>query len=295
MLGQLRSCLHLVGWTCFQRILFETTTMDNWWLDRWNITTNQALADLLGFIVLYWFTIMSCNTLYCTCLSNCLSLTECAITYYYYITFYRFFEDTWRIAWYNYLERERDRDSNIDIITNNGYITRFWARKRSASAEAGVAIFLHMENINYLPVNQHGNENPPFWIRNKSSIHLQMVEFLLLIAMLIYRSAMCCENSHHFKHLHFGDVGQARFEDIHRKNLTFGVTFPSPSRKKNEVPSFSREFVSSPNVNPTKMAALCQGRLLFFGAPNRPLCASNLRAIHPKTTKKKKYWASTIQ
>ena len=114
-----------------------------------------------------------------------------------------------------------------------------------------------------------------------------MVEFLLLIAMLIYRSAMCCENSHHFKHLHFGDVGQARFEDIHRKNLTFGVTFPSPSRKKNAVPSFSREFVSSPNVNPTKMAALCQGRLLFFGAPNRPLCASNLRAIHPKTTKKK--------
>ena len=44
---------------------------------------------------------------------------------------------------------------------------------------------------------------------------------------------MCvCENSHHFKHLHFGDVGQARFEDIHRKNLTFGVTFPSPPEKR---------------------------------------------------------------
>ena len=41
--------------------------------------------------------------------------------------------------------------------------------KKSTSAEAGFATFLHMENINYPLVNQHGNENPSFPIRNISS------------------------------------------------------------------------------------------------------------------------------
>lgn len=100
-------CILWAAHVLYVLILFETTMMDNWWLDLSNTNTNQALADLLRFIVLYWFTIMSCNTLYYTCLSNCLSLTECAITYY-YITFYRTFH-TSRIAWYNYLERERQR------------------------------------------------------------------------------------------------------------------------------------------------------------------------------------------
>ena len=102
-----------------------------------------------------------------------------------------------------------------------------------------------------------------------------MVEFLLLIAMLIYRSAMCCENSHHFKHLHFGDVGQARFEDIHRKNLTFGVTFPSPSRKKNEVPSFSSKFLFLLQTwTPPKWPPFVKAGCCFLG----PLTALS---VHP--------------
>lgn len=120
-----------------------------------------------------------------------------------------------------------------------------------------------MENINYLPVNQHGNENPPFSIRNTSSIHLQMVEFLLLIAMLIYRSAMCvCENSHHFKHLHFGDVGQACFEDIHRNNLTFGVTFPSHPEKRVKFHHSAGNLFLFQTCTPPKWPPCC-----FFGGP----------------------------
>ena len=152
------------------------------------------------------------------------------------------------------------RDSDIDIITNNGYITRFWAwmiGNRSASAEAGIAIFLHMENINYPPVDMAWPWNLTFsnkkCILNTSSNGgfsiANLPECNVFVKIVI-------------KRLHFGDVGQARFDYIHRNNLTFGVTFPSPPEKK-------VKFHHS--VNP-KMAAL-EKRLLFFG----PLALS----VHP--------------
>ena len=78
-----------------------------------------------------------------------------------------------------------------------------------------------------------------------------------------------CENSHHFKHLHFGEVGQARFEDIHRKNLTFGVTFPSHPEKSMKFHHSAGNLFLLQTKNPTKMAKGC----CFLGPRPRPsLC-----------------------